>query len=160
MSVHHLGAGQQLPHDASRLGLRVRPFPAVCHAERDERGVAPAGRHEAGLAQDVGGPAPAVQGLDGDGLARGAAPCRDDDAALTLAERPSLRPSYLYPRALAMCRFRPQALGLLSGGGGGGDDDDVVDHRGDGSGSPGADRRAGAAVFLDHVAERRNPDLV
>jgi len=117
--------------------------------------VAPAGRHEAGLAQDVGGPAPAVQGLDGDGLARGAVPCRDEDAALTLAERPSLRPSYLYPRALAMCRFRPQALGLLSDGGGG--DDDVVDHRGDGSGSPGADRRAGAAVFLDHVAERRDP---
>lgn len=104
--------------------------------------------------QDVGGAAPstpAVQGLDGDGLARAAlaVACRDDDAALAVAEP---APLLLVPVGVGHASAcRPWAYTLRP---------PSVDHRGDGSGSPGADRRPGAALFLDHVAERRDPHVV
>jgi hypothetical protein len=178
--VHGLGAGQQLPHDAAHLGLRERPAAAVTHdcpearpdvvhddgvvrgaglardgAERDERGVTPAGRREAGLAQDVADvapAAPAVEGLDGDGAARGAVARPDDDGAAPalLAEPAAL---LLVPAGAGHPTLPPERPRPPLGGGGG----DVVDHRGDGGGSPGADRRPGGAVRMDHVADGREP---
>lgn len=141
VSVHHLSAGQQLPHVAAHLGLQERLVAAmvshhgpkgrpgvVCDdgvvhgagtacdgAECGERRVAAAGSREAGLAQSIAGLAPttpAVEGLHGEDLW----PVERWRALTTTPCSPwmSLHPSCLYPPVLVMRCFLLQAISLPS----------------------------------------------